>query len=244
MKKTPIIILHGWSKTMSGGRFHEIKGILESKGYSTYTPDLPGFGSNPLKKEELFFDDYVAFVEHYIADVLKKSKAKKVILIGQSFGGRIAIRVTATYPGMIQQLVLTGASGIPRPLPSLKKKVVFILTKILKPIFLIPPFSIFYQVFRKLIYYSIGEMDYYKAGNLTQTFKNVYKVSIAEDLYKITVPTTLIWGEKDTFTPLADGKYMQEHISNSKLVVVPNAGHRLPYENPQEFAQALLPFLE
>ena len=242
--KTPIIILHGWSKTMSGSKFHEIKSILESKGHLVYAPDLPGFGSNTLKKEELFFDDYAAFVDHYIADVLKETKAKKVILIGHSFGGRIAIRVTAAYPDMIALLILTGASGIPHPLPSLKKKIVFVLTKILKPIFLLPPFSLFYKVFRKLIYYSIGEMDYYKAGNLTQTFKNVYKVSIADDLQKISVPTILIWGEKDTFTPLADGEYMQSHIANAKLIVIPEAGHRLPYENPREFARAVLPFLE
>lgn len=241
--KTPIVILHGWAKDMSGKKYDAIKKILESQGYRVYVPDLPGFGSNTVKKEELFFDDYVSFVYDYIATILKTTKEKKVILLGHSFGGRVAIRFTSLYPGKIKMLLLTGASGILRPLPSLKKKIVFALTKGVKPFFLVPPLSLFYKFFRKLVYYSIGEMDYYKAGSLTQTFKNVYKVSVADDLQKINVPTLIIWGEKDTITPLADGEYMHTHINNSKLVVMPDASHKLPYENPKKFTHAVLSFL-
>lgn len=242
--KTPILILHGWVKDGKGEKYDAIKHILEKKGYPVFLPDLPGFGSNTLKKEELFFDDYVAFIQKYISEITKQTEAKKVILVGHSFGGRIGIRFASLYPNMVDTLVLTGASGIQRPLPSLKKKVVFIVTKIIRPIFLVPPMSVFYRFFRKLIYYSIGEMDYYKAGSLTQTFKNVYKVDITEDLEKITVPTMLIWGEKDTFTPLVNGEFMHRHIKNSKLVIIPDATHRLPYDKPKEFVDAVLDFID
>jgi triacylglycerol lipase len=87
-------------------------------------------------------------------------------------------------------------------------------------------------------------MDYYQSGSLTQTFKNVYRVSIVKDLDTINIPTLILWGENDTITPLADGKYMHEHIKNSKLFIVSEATHKLPYEKPQEFADAVLSFLE
>lgn len=242
MKKT-IIILHGWGSAMSGKRYEGLKNLIEKKGYTVFTPDLPGFGENPLTKEVLEFDDYVQFVKTFIEKSLHHTKQKKIVLLGHSFGGRIAIRVAKLYPALIDSLVLTGASGIPRPLPSLKKKLVYALTKATRPVFSIPPFSFFYAFFRKAVYYSIGEMDYYKAASLRETFKNVYQVSILPDLPEISVPTLIVWGENDTFTPLADGQLMHEKIQNSKLVVIPDATHKLPYENPEIFAKQLSEFI-
>lgn len=238
--KDPILLLHGWGSTMSGERYKEAVNLLENSGFVVFCPDMPGFGTSNFKKEELFFDDYVQFVREFI----KKHKIKKVILVGHSFGGRVAIRFTALYPQYVTKLILTGASGIPHPLPSIKKKLAFIATKIVKPVFSIPPFSFFYSLLRKLVYYSIGEMDYYKAGKLSKTFKNVYQENILPDLVKIHVPTLLVWGENDTIIPVSDGIYMHDHIKKSKLVVVPTATHKLPYEYPSLFVKEIVDFLK
>lgn len=238
--KDPIIILHGWGSTMSGKRYLSAKKLLEQKGFVVYTPDLPGFGKNTLQKEQLYFDDYVAFIKSF----LEKHKLKKVILIGHSFGGRIAIAFAALYPEYVSKLILVAASGIPHPLPSFKKRVVFVLTKISKPLFSLPVASRMYAYFRKLVYYSLGEMDYYKSGKLQKTFKNVYQVSIVDYLKKIKVPTCILWGENDTFVPVDDGKLMQKNISHSQLIVLAKEGHALPYENPQLFANEVLLFLK
>lgn len=237
--KSPIIILHGWGREMSGERYHEIKELLQKDGQVVYAPDFPGFGKEPAPKKAIEFDNFVLFVKEFI----NKKKLTKVILLGHSFGGRVAIKFAAMFPNTVHSLILTGASGIPRPLPSFSKKIVFFATKILRPLFVIPPLSFFFKTFRKLVYYSIGEMDYYKAGNLSDTFKNVYQVSILPDLPHITAPTLLVWGEKDVTIPVADGKKMEELIPNAKLVVIKNEGHSLPYANPQKFAEVITPFL-
>lgn len=241
--KDPIIILHGWVKGGKGARYDRLKNLLERQGYSVFVPDLPGFGNNPLKKEELEFEDYVQFAKKYIEDVLHTSKRNKVILIGHSFGGRIAIKISSDYPTLVGKLVLTGASGITHPLPSLKKKIIFVITKLVRPIFTIFPFSLLYTFFRKLIYQMIGEMDYFNAGNLAKTFKNVYQVNIVKDLQHISVPTFLLWGENDTYIAPTDGKFMQENIPNSKLIIIPHATHKLPYENPDIFVKKVLAFI-
>lgn len=242
--KYPIVILHGWGKDMTGERYAELKAKLEKKGYKVFSPDLPGFGKNSLKKVALQFDDYVSFVHTYIEEILKETKEDKVILIGHSFGGRIAIRFTSLYPGLVKKLILSGASGLPQQHLSVKKMIIQTLTKILRPIFSIPPFSYIYASLRKLVYYSIGEMDYYKAGNLTKTFKNVYQISIKDDLENIHIPTLLIWGELDTFVPLSDGEYMHNHIYRSKLLVVKKGTHRLPYTHPDIFVKNVLDFIK
>ncbi|OGH18824.1 MAG: hypothetical protein A2770_04270 [Candidatus Levybacteria bacterium RIFCSPHIGHO2_01_FULL_38_12] len=237
--KSPIVILHGWGRELSGGKYDAIKQLLGKKGYTVYTPDFPGFGASQLGKTSFEFEDYVSFVNEFIT----KNKLKKVVLLGHSFGGRVAIRFATEFADKVDLLILTGASGIPRPLSSLKKKIVFVTVKILRPLFLISPISFFFRFFRKLVYYSIDEMDYYKAGNLSKTFKNVYQVSILPDLPKIKVRTLLVWGEEDKTIPLIDAKEMELLIPRAKLVVVKNEGHRLPYENPQKFMQAIESFL-
>lgn len=238
--KDPIVILHGWGSLVSGEkRFGIVKKLLEKKGFRVFTPDLPGFGSNKLKKEELFFEDYVQFVK----DFIEKNKLKKVILLGHSFGGRIAIAFSARYPKYVSKLVLVCASGIPHPLPSLKKKIVYVATKVLRPLFLLPGISFFYKQLRKIVYYAIGEMDYYKAGSLTKTFKNIYQVSIVDDLPRIHMPTLIVWGRDDTFVPVADGQFMHEKIKKSRLKIVEREGHKFPYENPEKFVLNILTFV-
>ena len=234
----PILILHGWGSTMNGAKYSRIKAILEKKGFVVFTPDLPGFGENSLKKEAFSFNDYISFVKEFV----EKNKLKKVILLGHSFGGRIAIAFTAKYPQLVSKLILVSASGIPHKLSTKKSIMKFVVGKT-KRLFTLPVIHYFYQPLRKALYKSIGEMDYYKARNLAETFRNVYQISIVEDLKKITKPTLIVWGENDTFTPLADGLLMHNSIKNSKLIIVKNEGHKLPYENPDAFAKEVLAFI-
>lgn len=241
--KEPIVILHGWGSLISGEeRFKEVKKLFEKNGYLCYTPDLPGFGQNVLKEKTLTFSDYVSFVERYVHDVLKKTKQKKVILIGHSFGGRIAIRFSAQHNQIVAKLILAAPSGIPHTLP-LKKKFIVIVSMVLKPLFSLPVLSSGSYLARKLLYRSLGEMDYYKAGQLRETFKNVYKVSIVDDLPHITIPTLLVWGDKDTFVLPKDGAYMEKMIPHAVLVTTPGT-HKLPYESPKKFVEMCLSFLK
>lgn len=235
MKKPTILILHGWGA--SSKSFQEVKELLENEGFSVEVPDLPGFGRNPLAKENLSFDDYLAFVKNVIGK-------RKVILIGHSFGGRIAIRFTRLYPDSVEKLVLTASSGIARPLPSLRKKAAYGLTALVSPFAPLIEETMLFKSLRKLMYYAIGEMDYYKAAGLTDTFKNIYGVSIIDDLAYITIPTFIIWGEEDKVTPLIDGEVMHKNIKNSRLVVVKGAGHKFLYEMPHVFVDKILPFLQ
>jgi 3-oxoadipate enol-lactonase len=60
----------------------------------------------------------------------------------------------------------------------------------------------------------------------------------------IRVPTLVIAGEEDTLTPLPNAQFMQQHIPGAKLALIMRAGHYAAMENPEEFARALMQFLE
>jgi 3-oxoadipate enol-lactonase len=63
-------------------------------------------------------------------------------------------------------------------------------------------------------------------------------------LPQIKVPTLIMVGENDNFTPIQSSKIMNEGIINSKLKIISKAGHVSNLENKDEFNHNLLKFLE
>lgn len=235
-RKSAVIILHGWG--VRGDTYRTFRLLLEKEGFAVYAPDLPGFGVKPLPKNALTLNDYVLFVKGFV----KKNIKGKYVLIGHSFGGRIAIVFSAFSQKNLRGLILTGAAGIRHPLP-LRSKVAFLFAKYGASIFTVPPPSKLREFFKKLLYRFAGEFDYYRAGKLRQTFGNVIAKDLKEYLPKIKVPTLLVWGDKDRIIPVSDGYFMAKHIPRSRLVIVKDAPHRLPYTNPEALLKACLPFL-
>ncbi|ATU72606.1 2-hydroxy-6-oxo-2-4-heptadienoate hydrolase [Komagataeibacter rhaeticus] len=64
-----------------------------------------------------------------------------------------------------------------------------------------------------------------------------------EQIARITVPTLVVWGHDDQIIPLADGQDFANRIKGARLVVIPACGHGPAIEQPQQFLQAVEPFL-
>ena len=236
MKKT-VLILHGWKIGMTGQRYNEIKTLLEQEGFTVFSPDLPGFGIQELIKNRMTLDDYVSFVKSY----LDEKKTGKVILIGHSFGGRIAAKFSYLHPDRIEKLILTGSPLIKKPF-SPKQRLANYMAKYGKTAMAIFPSSIS-QIPRKILYRAIGENDYYESGNLRETFKAIIGEDLAPILSSIKIPTLLIWGDNDSFVPVSIGKEIARKIKHAKLVIIPDTGHKLPYEEPMKFVRAIMSFI-
>jgi 3-oxoadipate enol-lactonase len=64
------------------------------------------------------------------------------------------------------------------------------------------------------------------------------------DLKTINVPTTIVIGEEDVLSTVADGELMRQNIMGSQLKVVPKAGHYAPWEQPEAVGEILRQFLD
>lgn len=234
--KSPIIILHGWGS--SSQAWQTPKKLFESKGFAVFTPDLPGFGKEKPPKTPWSVSDYVNFVLKYA----QKKGLEKFLLIGHSFGGRVAIKLAALYPEKMRGLILTGVPLGPRR--TLKVFAFFILSKIGKIIFLVPPFPFLIPWFRKLLYRLVGEWDYYKTtGVMRQVFKNVINEYLTPFLSKIKSPTLILWGNEDKVTPISLTHLIRDKIPQAKFVSLPGASHKFPYEQPEIFVEEVIKFL-
>lgn len=232
--KTSIVILPGWK--LSGMLYKNLVTLCAKQGYETYAIDFPGFGTTKLESDSMTLNDYVEFVYRFI----QQHKMSSIIIIGHSFGGRVAIKYAMLHADSVRKLVLTGVPVIRHT--SLKKKSAYLAAVLGKLVLKIFPNS-WGKFFRKVLYFGIGEWDYYKSGNLKNVFVNVINEDLGDYVKRISVSTLLVWGEKDTFTPVSDVEKIMKMNKKIQSILVKNATHRLPIDNPETFFKAVRSFL-
>ena len=74
--------------------------------------------------------------------------------------------------------------------------------------------------------------------------RGLLEYDIRNQLHKIQCPTLLISGEEDWSTPTKDHRLIAECVANAELVVVKKSSHTVPEEQPEEFNQIVLSYLD
>ncbi|WP_223267221.1 alpha/beta fold hydrolase [Polaribacter sp. IC073] len=251
-KGFPIVLIHGTAASLH--TWNDWTKEL-SKNYRVIRLDLPAFGlTGPNNNADYSIENYTNFLHQF----LRKMKVDKFHLVGNSLGGNIAWNYAAEYPSKIKKLILIAASGLPtnKPQPAIFKMA---KTPILNSLFLYvtPKFIIrknIEQVYADKTKVSDALITRYhemslRAGNrkaFIDRAKTDFKLGENENLAKlksVKTPTLLIWGAKDIWIPLGNGKRMDSILQNSKLVVLENSGHVPMEENPEESLQVFKVFL-
>ncbi|HAE92419.1 alpha/beta hydrolase [Tissierella praeacuta] len=232
-----VLVLHGWGANIN--TVLPIVNILKDK-FRVHALDLPGFGKSEEPKKPIDSFKYAEIVKNYMDNM----GIKKVILIGHSFGGKLSIILGSKYPEIVDKIVLVNSAGlIPKRGPKYYIKVyTFKAAKLLYKILF---FWLKNEEKMEKFYKKFGSTDY-KAS--TGVMRNILVTVVNENLLpllnKIEAPTLLIWGDKDTATPLYMGKIMESQIKDSGLVVLEGTGHYSYLEDYQRFTVILRSFLQ
>lgn len=222
-----IIILHGW--TYSVEKWQTFLNILEKKGFEITILRVPGLTSE---------NDKVWRTEDYVNWLYKKieKEKEKVVILGHSNGGRIALNFAIKYPKKVEKLILIDSAGIyHNELPLALKRVIFrTLAKLGKKL-------TSSNILKNILYKLSGESDYNNASvNMKQTMLNLLNSDKSLKLEEIQIPTLIIWGKEDKITPLSDGILMDNLIKNSKLEIIENAKHSPQFTHPNQVAEAII----
>ena len=205
-----VVLLHGWGQNI---QMMDPLGKLLKNCRITIL-DLPGFGSSMEPSFAYNISDYASLLHEF----LKELKIDNPILIGHSFGGRIAIYYASTYP--VSKLVLFGSPFIKRENDSLKLKVFKSLKKIK-----------FLNNLAEVMKNHLGSEDYKNAsGVMRQILVNTVNTDLSSNASKITCPTLLIWGNNDEAVPVSEAKKLESLIDDSALIVL-NGTHYCYLEN-------------
>ncbi|MGB9680826.1 MAG: alpha/beta fold hydrolase [Minisyncoccia bacterium] len=219
--KNWVILLHGWG--VSSSIFNSLAEFLTENNFGIYLFDFPGFGKSPSPKTPLKLDDYVGIIKELIEKEIKEN----IILLGHSFGGRVAIKFSAQYPDLVKKLILIDSAGFVKR--GLKAYLIKNFSKIFKPIFKLPCFS----SLRIKIYRKLGSEDYLSNPELQKTYAKIVSEDLTKSIQQVSLPTLIIWGKSDRVTPLNWGKKIHQLINNSKFYEI-NGGHFSFLDNPAE----------
>lgn len=175
---------------------------------------------------------------------LKEHVKQPSMLIGNSFGGHVALRIALSNPELVDSLVLAGSSGI------IEKSMVSDLE--LRPS-------------REWLARKIGELfhdpdrhmnqadvdrahkelnDRACARAMVRLSRTARRNHLGHRMKDVTSPTLLIWGREDIVTPPEAAMQFDRMLPNSRLVWFDECGHAPMIEKPDEFARALLEFAE
>jgi len=215
-----VLLLHGWNAPAETYRL--IIDHLSSR-FRVIAPNAPGCGGSDDPPKPWHVDDFVDFTVKF-ADALG---IKKATLMGHSFGGRTIIKLMnrKERPFEVDKIVLLDAAGIKpkRPLSYYIKVYSF---KLMKAVFSLPPMKKLFPDAIENARKKRGSADYNQA---TEVMRRTMTLCVNEDLTPllggVDVPTLLIWGDKDTATPMRDAKIMEQGIPDAGLVVLEGAGH-------------------
>lgn len=213
----PIVLMHGWGCDLS--IFKQLESFL-SPNFTVYNIDFPGFGKSQEPPTPWGTADY----ETNFRQFLKEQNIENPILIGHSFGGRIAVRIARDTP--VRKMILMGSAGI-KPTRSMEYYFKVYSFKLLRFFVELPGI---YQLFGKEMIEGrrkkAGSADYQKASDTMRgTLSKVVNEDLRHFMPSIKASTLLIYGENDTATPVKDAKIMEKMIPDAGLVVLKNAGH-------------------
>ena len=197
-----IVLLHGWGQNIE---MMKPLGDKFSDRFRITIIDLPGFGVSEEPDFAYTIFDYTDIVHELLASL----KIDNPIMMGHSFGGRIAIVYASCYK--VSKLVLFGSPCVRHEYKSFKQS----FFKVIKKIKLLKPLVSFMKN-------HTGSIDY---RNASPVMKEVLVKTVNQDLSdyarKIKCSTLLIWGENDEAVPVTEARELDELLKDSALIILP-----------------------
>lgn len=227
-----LLLLHGLFGTASN--FDETIHYFKNR-YKIYLPILPIFEMSVRKLSVYSLMQYVReFVEYF--------QIKKPHIIGNSLGGHIALLYVLEYLDDVSTMTLTGSSGLYEnsfgsTFPRRGDKD-FIRNKINLTFY--DNEIVTEEMVDKI--YDITS-DTRKCLSMVKTAKSAIRHNVGDQLYKITIPSLLVWGKQDTITPPFVAEEFHEKLPQARLDFIDKCGHAPMLETPEEFNKILEDFL-
>jgi pimeloyl-ACP methyl ester carboxylesterase len=232
----PLLFLHGAGGLAAGDPFFA---KLASK-YHVYAPLLPGYGDSAECHE---LRDMLDFTLHNW-DVVDALALKKPILVGHSMGGMIAAEMAAIAPHDVDRLGLIAPAGLwldNHPIPDLFATMPYDF-----------PGLLFHNVEAGAALFTAGvafdDPEWLKsflvtnARQLGMAGKILFPIperGLSTRLYRIRAKTILVWGDSDNLISPIYAEAFKKGIKGAELVAIPEAGHMVTIEKPDQVLAAL-----
>lgn len=236
----PVLFIHG----IGGWAENWLPTLPVFRNFRCIIPDIPGFGRSSALPEVT----HQKLIESLLR-LLDAEGIERTMLVGNSLGGGLALRMALDYPDRFSHLVLATAAGIQKDIAfafklgllpgigevalghmrrifELRWRIQFGNKALVTPDFLeeLSRFSLEFDcrpTYLGLLRRSTGLLG----------LKDV----VTDELSDLRQPTLLTWGTKDSVLPVAHGHFAAKRVPNIHFELFEGAGHYPHWEQPDRF---------
>ncbi|HVA60189.1 MAG TPA: alpha/beta fold hydrolase [Mycobacteriales bacterium] len=250
-----VLLIHGIAGSSRAWR-HVMPEL--ARNYTVIAPDLTGHGESAKPLGDYSLGAFASGLRDFLG-VLGVERAS---LVGQSFGGGVAMQLAYQHPECCERLVLVDSGGLGRQVSWMLRLFAMPGTEYLMPLL----FSALIRergdrISRQLhargirparigemwrAYHSLTETE--SQRSFIRTLRSVIDpggqtVSALDRLYLAAgLPTLIVWGDRDTIIPVKHAHAAHEAIPGSRLEILEGVGHFPHVEAPGRFLDVLVDF--
>lgn len=252
-----VVLVHGMLNSSS----HWRQVALElASDHTVIAPDLIGHGDSATPRGDYSLGAHAASIR----DLLTAIGVERATLVGHSLGGGVAMQFFYQFPARVERLVLISSGGLGREVsPVLRTAALPGVTAVLSLAAHPRLLAAVYDTGRRLRARGVRHGTYVQAlaralrplerpqarAAFLHTLRSVIdvhgqRVSATDRLYLLeSMPTMIVWGERDNTIPLAHGRDAHRAVTRSRWRTLPGVAHFPHLEDPHALAAVLREFL-
>lgn len=246
----PVVLIHGFGS--SSYEWREVAPALAGS-YRVIALDLFGFGYTERPRDPASYTREGQ--AEMILGVLDRLGIRSAHWVGHSYGGALALYVTATAPERVKSLVLADSAAPTYPDDRRSRTASWSWTNRLFLGLTLRPWYIRRSL--RAAYFDAAKvtpevvsayLDRLRIEGVDAAYRGLTapktRSPLRVDLTRIDRPTLVVWGAEDRTVALQDGRRFAELIPGARMVVLEKTGHVPMEESPEAFVEAVLPFLQ
>ncbi|HEV3284093.1 MAG TPA: alpha/beta fold hydrolase [Solirubrobacteraceae bacterium] len=254
----PVVLIHGMLNSSSHWRSVATNLARE---HTVIAPDLIGHGDSAAPRGDYSLGAHAASIR----DLLAAIGVDRATIVGHSLGGGVAMQFFYQFPQRVERLVLISSGGLGRDVSPLLRTAALpgmaaLLSLTIHPRMVAALWAagarlrargVSGGVYLQAIARAMRPLENAEAqGAFLHTLRSVIdvhgqRVAATDRLYLLeTMPTLVVWGERDNTIPIDHGRRAHDAIPQSLFRTLPDAAHFPHLEDPEGLAELLREFIQ
>jgi pimeloyl-ACP methyl ester carboxylesterase len=254
----PVVLIHGMLNSSS---HWSTVALNLARDYTVVAPDLIGHGDSAAPRGDYSLGAHAASIR----DLLAAIGIDRATIVGHSLGGGVAMQFFYQFPQRVERLSLISSGGLGREVSPMLRAATLPGMSALLSLTIHPrllgalrdaghrlrgreaPLGVYLQTIARALR-PLENAD--ARGAFLHTLRSVIdvhgqRVAATDRLYLLeSIPTMIVWGERDHTIPIHHGRLAHEAIPHSTFRTLPRAAHFPHLEDPEGLSELLREFIQ